>query len=171
MQKSPQAQGMVSIISHYLGYWTKRTDIASQGMFCNQLQILLHDFPLAKPRPVPWVIPFLGWAQILQEPCHGTLTEQKGTVTTSCSGGNVRSEKTCLGTSKGETCWGSESDLCNFTHMENFITSKEQRSWKTEMPHIPTLWLQGALHCLALGISLMYYFIFQIFLTVLNLEA
>lgn len=55
--------------------------------------------------------------------------------------------------------------------MENFITSKEQRSWKTEIPHIPALWLQGALHCLALGISLVYYFIFQIFWTVPNLKA
>lgn len=109
---------MVSIISHYLGYWTKRTDIVLQGMFCNQLQILPHGFPLAKPSPVPWVIPFLGWAQILQERCHGMLTEQKGTATSSCSGGSVRSEKTCPGTSKGETCWGSETDLCNFTHMK-----------------------------------------------------
>lgn len=129
MQKGPQAQGMVSIISHYLGYWTKRTDFALQGMFCNELQILPHDFPLAMPRPEPWVIPFLGWAQILQQRGQGMITEQKGTATTPCSGGNVRSEKTCLLSKVRDMLRLRVSFMQLYSHeVENFITSKEQRS-------------------------------------------
>lgn len=62
-QKHPQAHRMVSIISHYLGYWTKRVDTALQEMFCNELEILLHAFPQTLPGPVSQIIPFLKQAQ------------------------------------------------------------------------------------------------------------
>lgn len=44
-QKCPQAQRMVPIISHYLGYWTKRADTALQGAFRNEFEILPRRFP------------------------------------------------------------------------------------------------------------------------------
>lgn len=77
MQKGPGAQGMVSIISHYLGYWTERTDIAVQGMFCNKIQILPHDFPLAKPRPCHGLSHFWDGHKPCKR-CPGLLTEQAG---------------------------------------------------------------------------------------------
>lgn len=65
---------MVSIISHYLGYWTKRVDTALQGAFRNELEILQRDFPQAQPGPVPEITPFLRQAQ----PRHPAATAAAG---------------------------------------------------------------------------------------------
>ena len=169
-QKRPWAHGMVSIISHCLGYWTKRVDTALQGAFCNKLEILPRDSPQAQPWPVPQLTPFLRWAQ----PHRPAATAGAGMQWDACwSKKHSHSPPTALEvmwnqrkslikhrTSKCEMCQGSASDLSNFIHVKWRISlyQKNKEAERQKYQAFSHLHYRGLYtnHCLAAGISLIY---------------